>query len=59
MQYDGFQKSEQLPEDGQIRPKHVAIDVILVLLWIKDWLWTVWSCIKDGGEWVTVQFVAI
>jgi hypothetical protein len=32
MQYDGFQKSEQLPEDGQIRPKHVAIDVILVLL---------------------------
>jgi hypothetical protein len=24
-------KSEQLPEDGQVRPKHVAIDVILML----------------------------
>jgi hypothetical protein len=22
--------SEQLPEDGQMRPKHVAIDVILI-----------------------------
>jgi hypothetical protein len=31
-----FQKSEQLPEDGQVRPKHVAIDVFNV--------------VKDGGE---------
>jgi hypothetical protein len=23
-----FSKSEQLPEDGQVRPKHVAIDVL-------------------------------
>jgi hypothetical protein len=26
-----FSKSEQLPEDGQVRPKCVAIDVILML----------------------------
>jgi hypothetical protein len=26
-----FQKGEQLPEDGQVRPKHVAVDVILML----------------------------
>jgi hypothetical protein len=26
-----FSKSEQLPEDGQVGPKHVAIDVILML----------------------------
>jgi hypothetical protein len=26
-----FSKGEQLPEDGQIRPKHVAIYVILIL----------------------------
>jgi hypothetical protein len=26
-----FSKSEQLPEDGQVRPKRVAIDVILML----------------------------
>jgi hypothetical protein len=24
-------KREQLPEDGQVKPKHVAIDVILML----------------------------
>jgi hypothetical protein len=26
-----FSKSEHLPEDGQIWPKHVAIDMILML----------------------------
>jgi hypothetical protein len=26
-----FSNSEQLPEDGQVRPKHVEIDVILML----------------------------
>jgi hypothetical protein len=26
-----FSKSEQLPEDGQVRPKHVAVDMILML----------------------------
>jgi hypothetical protein len=25
-----FSKSEQLPEDYQVRPKHVAVDVILI-----------------------------
>jgi hypothetical protein len=29
-------KSEQLPEDDQVRPKHVAIDVILKLFQIKE-----------------------
>jgi hypothetical protein len=27
-----FSNSEQLPEDGQVTPKHVAIHVILMLL---------------------------
>jgi hypothetical protein len=30
VQCDGF-KSEQLPEDGQLRPKYIAIDVVLML----------------------------
>jgi hypothetical protein len=43
-------KSEQFPEDSQVRPKHIAIDVILMLFWIKKKLWTFLSWIKDGGE---------
>jgi hypothetical protein len=27
VQCDGFKKSEQLPEDGQVNLKHVAVDV--------------------------------
>jgi hypothetical protein len=42
-----------MPEDGQAGPKQVAIDVILMSFYIKDRLYTVLSCIKDGGEWVS------
>jgi hypothetical protein len=35
----------RLPEDGQVGPKHVAIDVILILLRLSTFL----SSIK-GGE---------
>jgi hypothetical protein len=31
-----FSKSEQLPEDGQVGPKHAAISVILMLFYIKE-----------------------
>jgi hypothetical protein len=43
-------KSGQLPEDGQVRPKHVAIDVISMLFQIKERLRTFLSCINGGGE---------
>jgi hypothetical protein len=42
-----------LPEDGQVGPEHVAIDVILKLLKFKERLWTALICIKAGGEWVS------
>jgi hypothetical protein len=29
-------ESERLPEDGQVGPKHVAVDVILMLFYIKE-----------------------
>jgi hypothetical protein len=32
VQRDGL-KSEQLPEDGQVGPKNVAVDVILMLFY--------------------------
>jgi hypothetical protein len=31
-----FSRSEHLPEDGQVGPEHVAIDVILKLLKFKE-----------------------
>jgi hypothetical protein len=44
---------EQLPEDGQVGPKHIAVDVILMLFYIKERLWPFLNCIKDGGKWVS------
>jgi hypothetical protein len=42
--------SEQLPEDGQVGPKHVATDVILMSLYIRERLQTVLDFIRDRNE---------
>jgi hypothetical protein len=41
VQCDGFQTVNSLPEDGQVSPKHVAINMILMLFLIKERLRTV------------------
>jgi hypothetical protein len=43
----------QQHKHGQVGLKHVAINAILMLFQIKERLWTVLSCTKDGCEWVS------
>jgi hypothetical protein len=41
-------KREQFPEDGQVRPKHITIDVILMSFYIKERLRRVYFCLGNG-----------
>lgn len=49
-----FSKSEQLPEDGQVGLKHVAIDVILIL---RGSLITVQTCMSTDAVFVPMSIV--